>query len=78
MQISFGQNISNENFKDKIENYRDEIIKYIKEHQITLQHIKDEHPSSRDFKYLILVYDHSKRILDAKLAWAEQVLKDIK
>ncbi len=78
IKLSLGQHLSNAVNLKHIQNYKDQLIVKQKQLVEAINHIESKHQSQADYKYLRMTYNYSKLIIEARIEWCKQTLKELK
>lgn len=78
LHLPLGQHLSREDLYQKILHYKQSVQDKLKRLDVILGHVHQEHESKPDYDYLLLAFDHIQCVLQAKLDWCEQYLKQYK
>ncbi len=77
LKVSLGHNINKKELMRHLKDYSDDLQAQKKQRDKVQRHIETDHVGRDDQLYLMMTYDFSEKVIDAKLAWCEETLKKL-
>ena len=77
LKLGYAQHVPITQTIDHVKDYQSQILEKQKQLKEVIQHLTLSHKDRPDYEYLMMIYDLSRRAINAKLEWAEATLKHL-
>ena len=76
LHLAFAVNLSDSEVHEQLNHYHAQLQDKLKLYDEVIAHIETSHKTRADKRHLLILYDHVKGILDAKISWAKRAMKE--
>lgn len=77
LKLNLGQHLPLDISIQHISEFRDQLHAQLKKLVTIEEHIEKDHKDRADYHYLLMTYNYSRLVIEAKLNWCEQTLKTL-